>query len=1416
MVEDQFPSHQLIPKDIVKQPEFLAKHPEFDGRGTVIAILDMGVDLAAPGLQTTSTGLPKIIDAVNFTGAGDVITTEIRKPNENGEIIGLTGRKLKVLSTWKNPSNEYRLGLKRLFELYPQELQCRIKESRRDRNVTQEHAPLISDNLKKLNDHIISVGQTSKNLTDKWKRKDLEFQLEYPRSFVNKMDSGPVLDCIVWHDGDKWVACLDNTFNGNLSECTVMTDFKTSRQWGYITPEDSLTYCLAIRNNGNLLEITTPSGSHGTHCAHIAAAYYPDQPECSGLAPGAQIVSIVIGDHRNKGRSLGQSVSRAINYCAEIGVDLVNFSYGSAHSKVYPTGTLLSYLNKLVNDYGIPFFASAGNEGPALSSVTDPAAQTSAIFSVGAVLPEEAAEVLYGTMEKRQTHMLHFSSRGPTSDGGLGLNFSAPGAAYAGMPSYSLNAAELKNGTSMAAPNAAGCAACLLTAAKAHNIKMSPLKLKLALENSAKIPENSEKLTKLDYGHGILDLEAAYDVLQKLHLPAELSAFTITVGHVSMGGSDQEKRGIYIRDPYQLKNNFDYKVWVEPYFKNSQVENTTKINFQRHVRLESTVPYLKHAKNILLTNNCSCFQVRVDPKNLEAGKVHYSEILAYEVDPKTKLTSTAGPIFRVPVTVIKPIELDEGSNLMKTNMNLTAGQPERLFIKCPPHSTEVNVKVRSTDPFSTTKVYLNFAQKVAAQDDYTLYTLEPKAELKVTKWAGPRGSLEFCAVLDWSNFDTEATIDVEFEFLGYYGNLGDMYTASAVGELSLYNDICPLTFSPTVSYNWVKRHELPKNFEIEPLDERVYFMDNVKMYGLYLTYKVTVDACATHRFALPGVADHYYGNEIECLSLQLFDHQRFIQPTSGKEYQNLDKGDYRLVVQMRHKDTTFLEKFTAVALEIKSKIKPVNLSLYSSYSDAQRRRNSSPTVSIRPGQSKKLWYNGMITESLPNWVKAGDCLVGNMSLRPQDLGQTVYMHISSFPKANMNKTGRIVELKGKKEEEKTAEDKFKEAMRDFQITQMKETKDEKIATSLYQQLIKQYPENVKVLSARLSLLYNEKTRNVKEIYEMSQKIIEFVGVDVVLQHSGNRNQKDIDMIDNKNSINEKRQQLEEAYRILADTLLDDYLAKNVDNIPSAFKNQFKLTFDNGYLEKTEQLEGSWLGWTRKHLSQGCLKETVAEVKEETEIKEEKEEGKEEKEVDSDAQSENEAEADKEGNSSGEEESADEGIEMRPLKPSTSSISSQEDLLSESRITTKDSGVELCELSQGSSTVSLAIVEPSKNQVIAEKGDINHVVVGDLVDEKSSNSELKVTLELIGQVMTEFGRISHMTTNEVRILKVKQFLCHGLKGLALKKLIKVTNQKEAVGVWKVMFELADQLGWTLISERYRDFYLSRYCIPNRAF
>merc|ERR1712012_377550 len=97
---EEFPVWALQPRIETGATAFLNKFPTFDGRGTVIAIFDSGVDPGAGGLQVTSDGKPKVIERIDASGAGDVDMSKTAEVSEDFKLTGVTGKTLVVPSEW--------------------------------------------------------------------------------------------------------------------------------------------------------------------------------------------------------------------------------------------------------------------------------------------------------------------------------------------------------------------------------------------------------------------------------------------------------------------------------------------------------------------------------------------------------------------------------------------------------------------------------------------------------------------------------------------------------------------------------------------------------------------------------------------------------------------------------------------------------------------------------------------------------------------------------------------------------------------------------------------------------------------------------------------------------------------------------------------------------------------------------------------------------------------------------------------------------------------------------------------------------------------------------------------------------------------------------------------------------------------
>jgi tripeptidyl-peptidase-2 len=482
--EFSFPTQGILPKEETGAAAFIAGNNGWDGRGIKVAIFDTGVDPGAAGLQVTSDGKPKIIDVVDCTGSGDVDTSEVKEIKDSS-IKGLSGRTLK-LGEWAKDLKEVHLGIKRAYELLPGPLTERVKKERKVTFMESQSKAVAQAQRR-----IVEWDAANKTPSEDKKRekKDLEAVLDTLKEAADQYaDAGPVFDCVVFHDGVRWRAVIDTDGTGDMTARTPLCNFRDERKFQTIKTvpgcKDAsllLNYCVTIFEEGKRLSIVCDAGSHGTHVAGIVAANFPDNPALNGVAPGAQIVSCKIGDSRLGSMETGVGLVRALIAARDNGCHLINMSYGESfvHDKGGRFGELAS---EFVERHGIVFTCSAGNNGPALSTVGAPGGTCSALIGVGAYVSPGMMEVEYSLREPLPATNYTWSSRGPAPDGHMGVSIVAPGGAIAPVPTWTLQGKQLMNGTSMSSPNCCGGIALLLSALVAQGVAYTPAAVRRAIE----------------------------------------------------------------------------------------------------------------------------------------------------------------------------------------------------------------------------------------------------------------------------------------------------------------------------------------------------------------------------------------------------------------------------------------------------------------------------------------------------------------------------------------------------------------------------------------------------------------------------------------------------------------------------------------------------------------------------------------------------------------------------------------------------------------------------------------------------------------------------------------------------------------------------------------------------------------------
>ncbi|GFP82230.1 tripeptidyl-peptidase 2 [Phtheirospermum japonicum] len=1148
----------LMPKKEIAADRFVEAHPEYDGRGVVIAIFDSGVDPAAAGLTVTSDGKPKILDVLDCTGSGDIDTSTIVKADDNGCIRGTSGNSLVVNSSWKNPSGEWHVGCKLVYELFTNTLTDRLKKERKKR-WDEKNQEAIAEAVKQLDE--FDKRHTKVDDTNlKRKKEDLQSRVDLLRKQADSYDDkGPVIDAVVWHDGEVWRAALDTqslddeSGCGKLADFVPLTNYRIERKYGIFSKLDACTCVLNVYNEGNVLSIVTDSSPHGTHVAGITSAYHPKEPLLNGVAPGAQLISCKIGDSRLGSMETGTGLVRALIAAVEHKCDLINMSYGEP-TLLPDYGRFVDLVNEVVNKHRLIFISSAGNNGPALSTVGAPGGTTSSIIGVGAYVSPAMAAGAHTLVEAPPEGLEYtWSSRGPTADGDLGVSISAAGGAMAPVPTWTLQRRMFMNGTSMSSPCACGGVALLVSGMKAEGVPVSPYSVREALENTS-VPVGGSPEDKLTAGQGLMQVDKAYDYIQKSR---DVPSVWYQVKINQSGKSAPTSRGIYLREADLCKKSTEWTVKVEPKFHDDASNLDQLVPFEDCVKLHSTgEPVVRAPEYLLLTHNGQNFNIIVDPTTLSDG-LHYFEV--YALDCKSPWR---GPLFRIPITITKPQSVKSRPPMsLFQGLSFVPGHIERKFVEVPIGATWVEVTMK-TSGFSTARrffvdsVQISPLQRPIKWETVATFS-SPSSKSFSFEVKGGR-TMELAIAQFWSSgvgsHDT-TVVDFEIAFHGISINKDEVVLdgseapvrIDAEALLSLEN------LAPAAVLNKVRIPYRPVDAKLSTLSaERDKLPSGKLILALLLTYKFKLEDGAEVKPYIPLLNNRIYDNKFESQFYMISDANKRVYAT-GDVYPDaakLPKGEYTLQLYLRHDNVQYLEKMKQLVLFIEKNLEEkdtIRLSFYAQPDGPVTGNSNFSSSVLMPGSKEAFYVAPPAKDKLPKGTSAGSVLVGAISYGKVSFGvnndaKNPEKNPVSYSISCIVPPAQPDEDKGKGSFSsctKSVKEQLEEEVRDAKIkvlSNLKQSTDEersdwkKLSTSLKSEYPKYTPLLAKILEALISQNnVEDKVYHYKEIISAADEVIESIETDELAKSLSLKSDPDDEDADKKKKkLDTTRDQLADA------------------------------------------------------------------------------------------------------------------------------------------------------------------------------------------------------------------------------------------------------------------------------------------------
>ncbi|NOX57853.1 MAG: S8 family serine peptidase [Planctomycetes bacterium] len=645
----QPPSWTQLSLDSCGVNEFLAKYPDHDGRGVVIAVLDTGVDPSIPGLTVNADGSVKVIDVQDFSGEGDIDIHRVRLDDAGGSVVNTDDDGVRI--SYRLPKPLVGKHDDRRFWF------CSLDEER----FVNATIPDLDNN-----------GRTD--------------------------DAFAILVTAIPGDGDDQAVCyVDTNHDRSFADEKPLQNYKLkydSFTLARPNPEKQiapLSFAVNIFLKQSKIVLHYDDGAHGTHVAGIAAGYRINgQDGFNGVAPGAKVISLKIGNNAVGGISTTEAKKKAMEYAAkysrEHGVPVVcNLSYGVA-STIEGRSAIDRFMDDILYKYpDLIFCTSGGNIGPGLSTIGTPAASAAAI-TVGALLAADSARDVQGFDLSAPVTTIFTSRGGDTAK----PDIATPGWSTSTVPRWNKRG-DYWSGTSMASPYAAGLCALMISHARAADARamIRSCDVKRALCDSASPLENT---TALDVGFGLPNAMKAADALIGLAAKAKndpLIAYDISTP--CPHGYEGVAPAAYWRSTY-FPTDEPQVFTVKPIFAPG-VDALAKTSFTRKFTLRSDSSWCRLRQESVYLRSEQSAKVYVD---YVQGELQKPGVYVGVVDAMWE----GRVAFRLLNTIIVP-DRASGDAIHYRKQTVHGWTPQRHFVSVPPGASAMLATLSVADGASS-------------------------------------------------------------------------------------------------------------------------------------------------------------------------------------------------------------------------------------------------------------------------------------------------------------------------------------------------------------------------------------------------------------------------------------------------------------------------------------------------------------------------------------------------------------------------------------------------------------------------------------------------------------------------------------------------------------------------------------------